>query len=164
MLRNIVPGETIVYQTKLHLIIFSKAVACFFISLLLIGVSAEFGRFQYSEIGIYLGLLIFGYSFLNYLATLMLYKTSEFGITNKWIIINIGWIRRETFELLLTKVESIRVEQDFRERLFNYGTITISSIGGAEKTFECISKPLQFRRHVHKQIKSSAAYEEVLSY
>ena len=45
------------------------------------------------------------------ITSLIARATSEFAVTNKRVLIKTGWIRRYSFETLLTKVESIRVDQ-----------------------------------------------------
>jgi hypothetical protein len=39
------------------------------------------------------------------------YKTSEFAVTDKRVVIKVGWIRRRTLETMLSKVEGIGVDQ-----------------------------------------------------
>ena len=78
--------------------------------------------------------------------------TSEFAVTNKRVIIKVGWIRRRSLETLLTKVEGIEVIQGICGRVFDYGTIIITGTGGSKETFEQIGAPLLFRRKVQEQI------------
>ena len=78
--------------------------------------------------------------------------TSEFAVTNKRVIIKVGWIRRRSLETLLTKVEGIEVNQGIWGRVFDYGTIVITGTGGSKETFARIGAPLLFRRKVQEQI------------
>jgi uncharacterized membrane protein YdbT with pleckstrin-like domain len=71
---------------------------------------------------------------------------SEFVITNRRVVIKTGFIARSTFEMNLSKIESVNVDQSVMGRLFNYGTITIIGTGGTWETFHNISKPLEFRK------------------
>ncbi len=71
---------------------------------------------------------------------------SEFVITNRRIIIKTGFIARSTFEMNLSKIESVNVDQSVAGRIFNYGSITIIGTGGTRETFNNISKPLSFRK------------------
>lgn len=71
---------------------------------------------------------------------------SEFVITNRRIIIKTGFIARSTFEMNLSKIESVNVDQSVAGRLFNYGSMTIIGTGGTRETFHNISKPLNFRK------------------
>jgi uncharacterized membrane protein YdbT with pleckstrin-like domain len=71
---------------------------------------------------------------------------SEFVITNRRIIIKTGFIARSTFEMNLSKIESVNVDQSVGGRIFNYGSLTIIGTGGTRETFHNISKPLNFRK------------------
>jgi uncharacterized membrane protein YdbT with pleckstrin-like domain len=71
---------------------------------------------------------------------------SEFVITNRRIIIKTGFIARNTFEMNLSKIESVNVDQSVMGRILNYGSITIIGSGGTKETFHRISGPLEFRK------------------
>jgi uncharacterized membrane protein YdbT with pleckstrin-like domain len=73
-------------------------------------------------------------------------RFSEFVITNRRIIIKTGFIARNTFEMNLSKIESVNVDQSVMGRIFNYGSITIIGSGGSRETFHKISRPLEFRK------------------
>jgi len=79
-------------------------------------------------------------------------KTSEFGITNKRVLIKTGFIRRDSLETLLTKVEGIQVNQGMLGRILNYGTIIVKGTGGTSNPFHKIDAPLEFRKKVQEQI------------
>src|SRR6266404_1258432 len=51
-------------------------------------------------------LFFWGLGLLVWLSAFIKYKTTELGITDKKIIAKFGFIRRDTIELLLPKVES----------------------------------------------------------
>lgn len=53
---------------------------------------------------------------------LITYLTSEFGITNKRVLIKHGFIKRISLETLLNKIEGITVQQGILGRILNYGT------------------------------------------
>jgi uncharacterized membrane protein YdbT with pleckstrin-like domain len=72
--------------------------------------------------------------------------SSEFVITNRRIIIKTGLIARKTFEMNLSKIESVNVDQTFMGRIFGYGSITIIGTGGTRESFHNIRKPLEFRK------------------
>jgi len=71
---------------------------------------------------------------------------SEYVITNRRIIIKTGFIARDTFEMNLSKIESVNVDQSVMGRILNFGSITIIGTGGTRETFHNISKPLEFRK------------------
>jgi uncharacterized membrane protein YdbT with pleckstrin-like domain len=74
------------------------------------------------------------------------YTSSVFAITNKRVLIKVGFVRRRSLEILLSKVESIGVVQSIRGRIFNYGSITVVGTGGTGEPFAGIANPLEFRR------------------
>lgn len=80
------------------------------------------------------------------------YMTSEYGITNKRVLIKTGWIERESLELMLDKVEGVLVDQTIMGRVFNFGMITVIGTGGTRDSFPFIPDPLQFRKEVQQQI------------
>jgi len=94
-------------------------------------------------------LLIFA---LAEFAAYMRYATSEFAITDRRVIIKVGWIGRRSLELLLSKIESIAVEQDLEGRLFDFGTIVVMGTGGTREPFQGIRSPIEFRNSVQTQI------------
>jgi uncharacterized membrane protein YdbT with pleckstrin-like domain len=89
------------------------------------------------------------------ITSLIARATSEFAVTNKRVLIKIGWIRRHSLETLLSKVEGIRVEQSVFGRMWDYGTIVVSGTGGSKEPFRKIASPMQFRREVQEQIGES---------
>ena len=63
-----------------------------------------------------------------------------------------GLVRRNSFEVLLTKVEGIQVNQTISGRIFDYGTVVITGTGGSADPFLYIAKPLDFRRKIQEQV------------
>lgn len=72
-------------------------------------------------------------------------KTSELVITDRRVLIKVGFIRRHTFEMFISKIESVAVYQGMMGRLFDYGTVEIRGTGGSSEAFATIAAPLQFR-------------------
>lgn len=72
--------------------------------------------------------------------------SSEFVITNRRIIIKTGIVSRRTFEMNLSKIESVNVDQSFMGRILGYGSMTIIGTGGTREAFHNIRKPLEFRK------------------
>ena len=77
--------------------------------------------------------------------------TAEFCVTDKRVVIKVGFIQRRTVETMLGKVESIGVDQGLVGRVFNFGTILVVGTGGTQDSFRNISNPLEFRRQVQAE-------------
>jgi uncharacterized membrane protein YdbT with pleckstrin-like domain len=72
--------------------------------------------------------------------------STELAITNRRVIAKFGFVKRNTVEINLDKVEALRVEQGFWGRILNYGTILITGSGGSVEPIPQIADPLVFRR------------------
>ena len=79
------------------------------------------------------------------------FTSSEFGVTNRRVLIKVGFIRRRSLELLLSKVEGIGVDQGIPGRIFGYGTIIVTGTGGTKEPFRNITAPMEFRKTVQEQ-------------
>lgn len=79
-------------------------------------------------------------------------SSTEMAVTNRRVLMKSGLMGRKTTELMLSKVESIGVDQGFMGRMAGYGTVVVRGTGGTHETFDRVSRPLEFRRKVQEQI------------
>lgn len=139
-------GEKVIYQAKLSWVMYLPGL------LVLIAAAAVFG----------LGRAIFGDTYWADIVSLIiaaigLYMvaaewferwTTEIAITDRRIIFKRGFIRRDTIEMSVEKVESVDVNQSLLGRLLDYGNITIRGTGTGFAPLRSIDSPLDFRSHV----------------
>lgn len=151
--KNLMDGEQVFYRACRHWTIFGSALVFLGVGILLFAGVRIWGQPEWAE---NVSLIVLG---LGVLAALVKAipawidrATSEFAVTNKRVIIKVGWIKRRSLETLLTKVEGIEVNQGICGRVFDYGTIVITGTGGSKERFEQIGAPLLFRRKVQEQI------------
>ena len=155
---NLIPGEQVLYKTGLHWIVLlgPVIVACFF-GLpglgLLIGAMLSIGSKEGFAGGMLIGGIVLLASggllvFLGYLSR----KATEMAVTNKRIIIKVGLLSRRTFELLLSKVESIGVEEGLLGRMLGYGSVVVRGTGGTPEPFRNVAHPIEFRRQVQQRV------------
>ncbi len=142
--QNLLAGETVVYRAKLHWVIFVWPVVFLGIALLLALAAFSGGSWGGGVIFLVAGLLIVLSVYINFMSC-------EFGVTTRRVLIKVGVLRRRSLELLLSKVESIGVDQGIVGRLLGYGTIIVTGTGGTKDPFRMIAAPLEFRRMVQKQ-------------
>jgi len=76
---------------------------------------------------------------------------AEFVITNRRIVIKEGFIARRTFEMNLSKIETVNVDQSVMGRILNYGSIIIIGTGGTTERFHNIARPMVFKRMFQEQ-------------
>jgi uncharacterized membrane protein YdbT with pleckstrin-like domain len=97
-------------------------------------------------VGAAVGLAAVGWWLVHYVEVM----TSEFAVTSSRLILKVGLISRYTTELLLTKVESIGVQQGLTGRVLNFGDLTVTGTGGAREVFRRVRDPIGFRNHVQQ--------------
>ena len=134
--KNLIQGEYVVYKTKKH-------------------VSVLFWPLGWA--------ICLGY-FESVVAVLVLFwlipaigdlLTSEYGITNRRVMVKTGFIRRRSLETFLDKIEGVSVHQSMWGRILGYGTIVFIGTGGTKNSFRRISKPLEFARKVQETLSAS---------
>jgi hypothetical protein len=119
---TLLPDEHVVYRTALHWIIFARAALVLVAGVVLIA----FPKVQLVGAAV----LVLGAALM--VPPLVAYLTTELGVTNKRLIVKVGFVRRRTFELLLRQVEALSVDQTLAGRLLGYGSITLSGTGVRE--------------------------------
>jgi len=140
---TLLPDEHVVYRTALHWIIFARAVL-----VLIAGVAVLIAFPQASLAGA--AVLLAGALML--ISPLIAYQTTELGVTNKRMIVKVGFIRRRTLELLLRQVEALSVDQTLGGRMLGYGSITLTGTGGVREIFHRVREPLELRRRIQGQV------------
>ena len=148
---QLLPGEEIKYRGHLHRSIFAPAFSFAIVAILALVIVLESGDWPVFWLLVAAGVV-------SYLWAQILYSTSEFAVTNKRVVIKVGWLRRRTVETMLSKVEGINVEQSLIGRLFGYGSIIITGTGGTQEPFRNIGSPFEFRRQVQAQVSAAEDY------
>jgi len=157
---NLIPGEKVVYQTRLHWtvmlghLLFAVLVLGLPGGILLYYVSRERPQTSAASEHLMLGgagaLLIL--AVIVVILGLLRRNATEMAVTTRRVIIKTGLAARKTIEMLLSKVESIEVSETAGGRLLGYGTIVVIGTGGTSEPFHKIAHPLEFRSQVQQQI------------
>jgi uncharacterized membrane protein YdbT with pleckstrin-like domain len=159
--KNLMVGETVVYKTRLHWVaIFWPLVLSLLFGVpglvLLAGAitaaNDDSGRSTPMLLGGFI-LLVVGCVCLG--MGLLKRNATEMAVTDRRVIVKVGVATRRTFELLLSKVESIGVEESVMGRILGYGTVVVRGTGGTPEPFDTVAHPLEFRKQVQQQIEKS---------
>jgi uncharacterized membrane protein YdbT with pleckstrin-like domain len=145
--RHLLPGERVLYKTRLHWILFWRAGLVTAGGLVLTGILwwvTQPAWLWYIGVGVVLVGVIWA------LVEQVELRTSEFAVTTTRLIFKVGLVARYTTELLLPKVESIAVNQGLVGRLLNFGDLTVTGAGGAREQFRRVRDPIGFRNHVQQ--------------
>jgi uncharacterized membrane protein YdbT with pleckstrin-like domain len=141
---NLIPGEQVLYETGLHWIVVFWPLF-FAVFLALPGVPLLFTN-------ITMGVICLAFAGLLVLLGILTRKATEMAVTNKRVVIKSGLLSRRTFELLLSKVESIGVEEGMLGRMLGYGSVVVRGTGGTPEPFKNVARPLEFRRQVQQRV------------
>jgi uncharacterized membrane protein YdbT with pleckstrin-like domain len=141
------PDEKVLFSTTIHWIVYLPGILAWIVAIALFALTR----------GPMDGMNIVWLSLSGISALIALYWTlrawfrrwtNETDVTNLRVVHKEGFIKRETFEMNLDKVESVDVKQSIPARVFGYGDVLIRGVGEGDKDIEMIASPLQFRNHI----------------
>jgi uncharacterized membrane protein YdbT with pleckstrin-like domain len=156
---NLVPGEVLIYETRLHWIVmlWHMILGCLLLGLpgvLLLYYALTQTGIESKTLHIIEGggvaLLVSGV--VAILMGMVRRNATEMAVTNRRVVVKTGLVSRKTIEMLLNKVESIEVSETPFGRMLGYGTIVLIGTGGTPEPFHKVAHPLEFRSQVQQQI------------
>ncbi len=163
--RNLVPGETLLYRTRHHwLVLLGPLIGGS--SLLVPGLAllAEainkrdtaglvVGSSTISpKVMAIAGAVLVAAAIITFSYGVAKRNATEMAVTNRRVLIKTGMGSRRTLDLMLSRVESIGVEESAVGRMMGYGSVIVRGTGGTPEPFLMIAHPQEFRRAVQAQI------------
>jgi uncharacterized membrane protein YdbT with pleckstrin-like domain len=142
------PGEKVLYSTNAHWIFFLPAIAGWIVAIVFVVLSYLVPAGAPALLSLSMAAIS---------AVVALYKTvtawfhrwtTETDVTNFRVVHKTGFIKRQTFEMSVDKVESVDVDQSILGRILNYGDVTVLGVGEGGKTLDTIASPLSFRNAI----------------
>ncbi|MDR3020119.1 MAG: PH domain-containing protein [Treponema sp.] len=168
--KNFVEGEELLYVPKLHWLFLVRpilhSIPVFIILFVLwfnaVSISGTLGLGLANAGSAYVN-SIFRNVFISAAAITLLvflwrvfqYINTEFGVTNKRLIIKKGVFRVHVSEIPTDRIESLYCVQRFWERLFRCGSLYISGIGGMVPAFFTIYRPFALRKKIAEIIEKN---------
>jgi uncharacterized membrane protein YdbT with pleckstrin-like domain len=147
--RVLQPGETIVYYTKLHWLIYVNAILLLLACIILAGAAIATSDSQSISLALEIAAVIFALFALSAgLRAFIRRATTELAVTDHRVIYKSGLLSRHTIEMNRDKVESVDVDQSLLGRIFGYGTVVVRGTGGSLEPIRNIGDPLTFRSHI----------------
>ncbi len=140
-------GERRIYSAKLTHWKFSLSYVLG-ITFLISGVAAYGFNFPSPASAAIVGASCVAFGSIVFLYAVIRRASTELVLTNKRLIVKTGLITRDTVEMNLGKVESIRVSQSLLGRMFNYGDIAVVGTGSSLEPIRNIADPLELRRRI----------------
>ena len=154
---TLMKSEVVLYRAKPHWIIFNWPTIWLVATILLFMFGPSIAEANYRvtptlpiyAVAAFVTLILAVISAVN---AYINYQTSEYGITNKRVLMKVGFIRRLSLEIYLQKIESVKIYQSVSGRICGYGSVIISGVGGSKDPFNNIPNPLEFRRKIQEQL------------
>jgi uncharacterized membrane protein YdbT with pleckstrin-like domain len=159
--KHLIDGETIIYETRLHwIVLIGPVVLGLLFALTGVGLLVLSGRTTADQTGAHQGLIVLGAAFfavalIFIVRGILVRNATEMTVTNKRVFVKVGMAARRTIELLLSRVESIGVEESVMGRMLGFGTVIVHGTGGTPEVFNMIAHPLEFRTQVQQRIEKS---------
>ncbi len=156
--KHLIEGETVVYATGLHWIVLIQAIFLTFIfgaagaALLVLYERNQGGTSATSTAMLAGGIVLLVVAAICMFSGIVKRNATEMVVTNKRVVLKVGFVTRNTFELLLQKVESIGVKESVMGRILGYGTVVVDGTGGSSEPFDRVAHPIEFRKQVQQQI------------
>jgi uncharacterized membrane protein YdbT with pleckstrin-like domain len=155
--KSLIEGETVLYTARLHwIVLLWPALAGAAVGLLgigfLVGGVYHAARSGFSGLMGIVGFLLFLGAVFLIGGGIVRRNATEIAVTSRRVLIKTGVVNRKTLELLLSRIESIGVDETPLGRMLGYGTVILRGTGGTPEQFERIARPLEFRREVQSQV------------
>jgi uncharacterized membrane protein YdbT with pleckstrin-like domain len=157
--RHLIEGERVVYTTRLHWVVLIRPVLLGLLCglpgvalLVYSGAGSTTSSSAAHQAMMAGGLVLIVIGLLFVIHGIVKRNATRMTVTNMRVIAKIGIAARRTIELLLSRVESIGVEESVMGRMLGYGTVIVRGMGGTPESFDKVAHPLELRSYVQQQI------------
>ena len=142
---NLLNGEEIKFEANLHWLVYLKPILVTILVLALFGFAVYMNYMVAGLIGLGIFLIII------FIWCLEINGGKRYVVTTKRVIFKKGFIKRTSFDLMLHKCEGVMVEQSILGRIFNYGTVIVTT-GEATNNYNYIRNPFGFSTAINQMI------------
>lgn len=147
---TLTPDEKLIYFAHPHPIVFLGSFLWFSLAAFLFLFGSNFPHLPH----VFFSLIALLLCCVSLVFAAIKFFFTEYGITNKRIIVKVGFIEQQAFEIFLTRLEGVYTTQSILGRMFNYGTVMISGIGGNKDSFYLVQDPIFFRSRIQTQLQN----------
>jgi uncharacterized membrane protein YdbT with pleckstrin-like domain len=143
--RVLQPGEQVRHISSIHWIVFWPSVAVALLAVV---------AYWFSETRFLTGMWRYAAYALALVAVALLIQQwfqrwiTEIAVTNRRVIYKRGLVQRQTNEMNMDKVESVKINQSILGRLLDYGDVTILGTGEGFETLRTIASPIELRNSI----------------
>ena len=143
--RVLQPGEQVRHISSIHWIVYWPGVAVALLAVIAYGLSETRllpGIWRYSAYALALVAVVL------LIQQLFQWWVIEIAVTDRRVIYKKGLIQRETNEMNMDKVESVKIDQSIFGRMFDFGNVTILGTGEGFNTLRTIASPIELRNSI----------------
>ena len=133
---NLKKGEDVICTAKIHWFLFFQPIV-----LILLG---YFFYLTKVSVAYWLGIILFFFGVVALVQRIIIKVGSVHALTNKRLILKTGIFSRNQVDLILTKCEGMRIKQSIIGRVFNFGTIVVTT-GGVINSYNYIAAPFKIK-------------------
>jgi uncharacterized membrane protein YdbT with pleckstrin-like domain len=143
--RVLQPGEQVRQISSIHWIVYWPGVAVAVLAVV---------AYWFSETRFLTGMWRYTAYALALVAVVLLIQqwlqwwVTEIAVTDRRVIYKKGLIRRQTNEMNMDKVESVKINQSILGRMLDYGDVTILGTGEGFETLRTIASPIELRNNI----------------
>jgi uncharacterized membrane protein YdbT with pleckstrin-like domain len=142
-------GEVLIYKAEMHWLVFARPFLALTVSFVLwlsffIARSFDIG----ADILRHVKLILVGafvanavFAGLYFVWQIFEYYSVKYYITNKRLVARRGFFSSVTAEMPIEKIEGLICYQGLPGKLLNYGTVTVSGVGGMSLRFSVVKSP-----------------------
>jgi uncharacterized membrane protein YdbT with pleckstrin-like domain len=142
------PGEKVLYSTNAHWMFYLPAIGAWIVVAILL-IASGLVVVPTLTLACWAAAAVVAVAALYWTFKAWFHRlTTETDVTNMRVVHKTGFINRRTFEMALSKVESVDVNQSILGRILNYGDVTINGVGEGTQTIQTIASPLAFRNSI----------------
>ena len=154
--RQLGPGERVVFRTRLHPVIFGNALG--FAAFVIFAATMIILHNELAPSTVRLVCLgAAAVAALGFVAPAVTWRTSEFALTDRRLVIKEGLFRAHTVELVNPKPDEIDVAPTFPGRLLGYATLHLPETDGTPRVFARVARADALRDAVRRSSTSPAA-------
>ena len=140
------PGERIILMGRLHWITYWPSMLVIVLGAALVIVLLWFGA--HGATVAWAGAALAALFVVMFVYAWFTRWITEFAITDRRVISKRGFIMRNTAEMNMDKVESVKVDQSVLGRLLGYGTVTVVGTGQGLEPIKDVASPIAFRNAI----------------
>lgn len=89
--------------------------------------------------------------FLKAIGHNIIYWTAEYGVTTKRVLGKSGLLKIQSLDILLLKVEAVRLNQGPLGRILGYGDVIVTGTGGTQEILYNLPDPMRVRNVIQTQ-------------